>query len=188
VQGICDQGRHHIPDPRSRRTASKKTDCPFKATRTAFLVAILCISNYTEGLDVIHERWLFKRPHRNSPYIPIDPALLIQDPTVVQRRRGRPKDPTNPRRPNNSTRREPSRFETVGNNTGNVGWLRTLAYPRRPFADVKQRKQHLIKFTRSLAEYYVVQLVGLGTGNRLRSIRGSQDTTADALPPIGSNI
>ena len=64
---------------------------------------------------------LFKRPHRNSPYMPIDPALLIQDPAVVQRRRGRPEDPTNPRRPNNSTRREPSRFEIVGNNTGNVG-------------------------------------------------------------------
>ena len=56
---ICDRGRHYIPDPRSRRTASKKTDCPFKATCTAFLVATRCIGNYTEGLDVIHEHWLF---------------------------------------------------------------------------------------------------------------------------------
>jgi hypothetical protein len=36
-------------------------------------------------------------------------------------RRGRPEGPTNPRKPDNSTRREPSIFETVGNNTGNIG-------------------------------------------------------------------
>ena len=76
------------------------------------------------GLDTTHEHWLVKRPHRNFPYIPIDSVLLIQDPAVVQRRRGRPKGPNSPRRSDNSTCREPSRFETVGNNTGNVGRCR----------------------------------------------------------------
>jgi len=73
------------------------------------------------GLNAIHEHWLFRRPYRNSPYIPIDLALLIQDPAVVQRCRGRPEGPTNPRKPDNLTRQEPSIFKTVGNNTGNIG-------------------------------------------------------------------
>ena len=47
---ICDRGRHYIPDPSSRRTASMKTDCPSEATRTAFLIAIFCIGKYTEAL------------------------------------------------------------------------------------------------------------------------------------------
>ena len=128
---ICDRGRHYArseqssyclyEDRLSLRSHTYGLPCCHTLYRQLHRSAT---SKLKVGLGTIHEHWLVKRPHRNSPYIPIDPALLIQDPAVVQRRRGRPKGPTNPRRPDSSTRREPSGLETVGNNTGNAGRCR----------------------------------------------------------------
>ena len=69
-------------------------------------------------LEDINEHWWYKRPHPEPPPgPPVDPLLLIQQPAVVERLRGRPVGST-ASRIDTSTRREPSAFER---NTGYTG-------------------------------------------------------------------
>ncbi|XTI86614.1 hypothetical protein V2W45_1329419 [Cenococcum geophilum] len=63
-------------------------------------------------LTKINEHWWFDRPQPDPPTCPpIDPLLLIQEPLIVERRRGRPAGSVTPNWVNILTRREPSAFE-----------------------------------------------------------------------------
>jgi hypothetical protein len=78
-------------------------------------------NDYQVQLTEIDDHWLFIQPSAEPapepPEPSIDPLLLIEEPAIVQRRRGRPALIANPLWPDlSSTQREPSEFEVVAAN------------------------------------------------------------------------